>query len=287
MSVDEKMTAIADAIRRYTGRSDKLSLDGMATGVSEVFGVGNNNGYNEGREEGLSEGRTQGYSLGFEEGRQAEYDAFWDAFQQNGTRKFYASAFGGIGWNAETFKPKYPIKLIGVTVADRMFEYFNRISTDINIDDLFDFSELNNTVDFSKCKRLLYTFSNARIKNLYCDCSSATILQYTFCQDNGGNIDNLTLKVTSITSSFPNAFAYAYGLKSLTFTEDSNIAASINFKWSTLLSKASIESIINALSTTTSGLTVTLSETAVNNAFTAEEWDALEATKTNWTISLV
>ena len=74
-------------------------------------------------------------------------------------------------------------------------------------------------------------------------------------------------------------------LENVTF--EGEIAKNFNVKWSTKLSKASIESIINALSTTTSGLTVTLSETAVNNAFTAEEWDALEATKTNWTISLV
>lgn len=63
------------------------------------------------------------------------------------------------------------------------------------------------------------------------------------------------------------------------------------------LSKPSITSIINCLSTTTSGLTVTLSKTAVNNAFetsegvadgsTSQEWLNLVATKTNWTISLV
>lgn len=66
---------------------------------------------------------------------------------------------------------------------------------------------------------------------------------------------------------------------------------------STLLSKDSITSIINALSTTTSNLTITLSKTAVNNAFetssgagdgsTSEEWNTLIATKSNWSISLV
>ena len=60
-----------------------------------------------------------------------------------------------------------------------------------------------------------------------------------------------------------------------------------NFQWSKKLSKASIESIMAALSTTTSGLTVTLSKTAVNNAFTDEEWSALVSQHTNWTISLI
>ena len=64
----------------------------------------------------------------------------------------------------------------------------------------------------------------------------------------------------------------------------------------TKLSRASIENIINALSTETNALTVTLSKTAVNNAFetsegaadgrTSAEWATLIATKTNWTIAL-
>jgi hypothetical protein len=60
-----------------------------------------------------------------------------------------------------------------------------------------------------------------------------------------------------------------------------------NVHWSPKLSKASIESIINALSSTTSGLTVTISKTAKEAAFTSAEWSALIATKSNWTISLV
>jgi hypothetical protein len=60
-----------------------------------------------------------------------------------------------------------------------------------------------------------------------------------------------------------------------------------NVHWSPKLSKASIESIINALSSTTSGLTVTISKTAKEAVFTTEEWATLIATKPNWTISLV
>jgi hypothetical protein len=61
-------------------------------------------------------------------------------------------------------------------------------------------------------------------------------------------------------------------------------------RYSTKLSKASITSVINALSATTSGLTVTLSKTAVERAFgstTSTEWSALVATKSNWNISLI
>ena len=66
--------------------------------------------------------------------------------------------------------------------------------------------------------------------------------------------------------------------------------------WSTAVSKASIKNIIECLSTTATGLTVTLSKTAVDKAFetstnavngsTSNEWVALIATRNNWTISL-
>jgi hypothetical protein len=58
-----------------------------------------------------------------------------------------------------------------------------------------------------------------------------------------------------------------------------------------------LTNIVNALSTTTTGLFVTLRKDAVNKAFetsegamdgsTSDEWLALAATKANWTISLI
>lgn len=40
MSVYEKMTAIADAIREKTGKTDALTLDGMAEAIPDVFEAG-------------------------------------------------------------------------------------------------------------------------------------------------------------------------------------------------------------------------------------------------------
>ena len=40
MSVNSKMTAIADAIREKTGGTDALTLDGMAAAIPEVFSAG-------------------------------------------------------------------------------------------------------------------------------------------------------------------------------------------------------------------------------------------------------
>ena len=95
MSVNEKMTAIADAIRDKTGGTKKLGLDAMTAGIDEV------------------------YTAGIEQGKQAEYDALWDSLQNNGTRTDYEGAFGSV-WNDENFKPKYDIRL---TSANTMFEY--------------------------------------------------------------------------------------------------------------------------------------------------------------------
>ena len=67
------------------------------------------------------------------------------------------------------------------------------------------------------------------------------------------------------------------------------IGDTISFSDATKLSKASMENTISHLSDTASGKTLTLSKTAVNNAFgssTGTEWLALVASKPNWTISL-
>ena len=112
MSVDEKMTAIANSIRSYTGISDKLNLDSMATGVSVVYGNGRSEGYKEGHSEGLSEGREQGYSFGFEEGKKAEYNAFWDVLQKKGNPTNYQYVFAYnrfFNGEVDAYNPKYDI----------------------------------------------------------------------------------------------------------------------------------------------------------------------------------
>lgn len=51
-------------------------------------------------------------------GMQTEYDRFWDSFQSNGERAEYSYGFGSVGWNDNTFKPKYDIR---PTVATGLF----------------------------------------------------------------------------------------------------------------------------------------------------------------------
>ena len=216
----------------------------------------------------------------FEAGKQAEYDKFWDKYQNNGTRGNYSYAFGADsaddnGWDDELFKPKYDIIANG---ASYMFRY-SKITNlkQILIDCGVKF--IPNTTTF------YYTFHASAITHIP-DLSSAEAKN---CQNafNGCadlvSIDKLKVIETCV---FDAAFIGCTSLENL-IIEGVIGTSSFNVRYSPKLSKASITSIINVLSTTTSGLTVTLSKTAKEAAFTTDEWAALIATKTNWTISLV
>ena len=204
---------------------------------------------------GFSAGQNSGYDEGFEAGKQAEYDAFWDAYQENGNRTLYVEAFNRHGWNEVTYKPKYPI--IGTTYG------------------------------------LQSTFSNSQIKDTIVPVvvrgsgnMRATFNMCTFLI----NIPSLVLELP--VTDLGNAFYQCLNLEEINVScvNDGCFAGTLTLQQSTKLSKASIESIIHALSTTTSGLTLTLSETAVTNAFgstTAGEWTDLIGTRSNWTITLV
>jgi hypothetical protein len=198
-----------------------------------------------------------GKTEGIAEGKQAEYDAFWDGMQKNGNRTEYANAFNNVGWTDITFKPKYDFVCVGNIYA--MFAYSQ-------------FTELTKTLDISKA-------TNTGSLFYYC------IYLKTVHR----------IVIAETTDLQTTTFAHCLALENITF-EGTICQNNFNVQWSPKLSKSSITSIINALSTTTSGLTVTLSKTAVNNAFatadgvadgsTSAEWLALVGTRSNWTIAL-
>jgi hypothetical protein len=134
-------------------------------------------------------------------------------------------------------------------------------------------------------------FQNATFQSIEIDLSGLSgTFNNVFQCNNGGRIHNIRLRVNAAT--FSNCFNNMTMLETLIFEDGSTIGGNgFNVQWSTKLSKASITSVVNALSSTTSGLSVTFSKTAVNNAFsggsTGAEWTALANTKSNWTINLV
>lgn len=220
---------------------------------------------------------------GGDTGYKSHYDRFWDAYQQNGTRTDYRNAFySGDGsyspWDDELFKPKYDIKPI---LAGNMF-----VKCKItNLKALLE--KLGRIMDFSKVTNVASLFNSAiTVTHLpKMDFSLATDVSSAFAYASSlHTIDELILGEQITT--FSSTFVSCKSLENVTIKGTIKING-FNVQWSTKLSKASITSIINALSTTTSGLTVTLSKTAKEAAFTTEEWNALVATRTNWTISLV
>lgn len=244
------------------------------TDYDEVYDAG----YAKGQAEGGD--TTAAYDEGFEAGKKAEYDAFWDEYQENGNRIKYGCAFAGVGWNDKTFKPKYDIR---PTEASRFL-------SGTGITDFKGALEKAGVVfDLSKAISISYITdaSNTltRLPELNTT-SCASLLYFVYQASNLVSIDKVILKNDGSQKIGAQTFGYLTSLEEIRF-EGVIGQNGLNLQHSMLLSKASIESIINALSTTTSGLAVTLSKTAVNNAFTADEREALIATRTNWTISLV
>lgn len=222
----------------------------------------------------------------YEVGKQAEYDRFWDSFQQNGNRANYRFAFAGPCWaTKEILIPKYPIKIVDTTTTSRrcmnMFAYFNSGGAKP-----FDMTELCAKIDFSEASSIQNLFTNAYAENITVDASKAINCSAAFGLGDGGNLNNITLTVSDACTTFTNAFANTRTLTNLTITEGSQIAVSIDLK-SCPLTKASIDSVYNALSGTATGKTVSFNKAAVNAAYTADAWNALVDQKSNWTFTLV
>lgn len=215
----------------------------------------------QGVEDVFTDGKALGYSegevAGYALGKQSERDAFWDVFQKNGNNVTYTFAFAGYNWTDDIYDPKYPIRISGARAGNYMFQYSYITDTKVPI-------------TITGNASLAYTF--AYMSNCH------TIRKIT--------VDE-TVTVAGTTFE---------GLTALENIEFGGVIAqgAPHFVPSTKLSKASIISIINVLSDSTSGLELGLSLTAVNNAFKTEElhgaltdeWKALVATKPNWTIFL-
>ena len=119
ISVNEKLTAIADKIRSYSGTLAPLTLDEMPAAIDKAAYEEFHNGFNQGTSTGIEIGYAEGLEAGQEQGKQAQYDEFWDAYQDEGNRTDYAYAFAR--WRIGVFKPKYKIKPIGAITM--MFAY--------------------------------------------------------------------------------------------------------------------------------------------------------------------
>lgn len=218
----------------------------------------------------------------YEAGKKSEYDDFWDSYQNNGKRTNYSYAFGGEGWKNKTFKPKYPITVVNGKYAFSMayMDDWENVVLDTS-----------NMTDASFMFQSFYG-SNLPVIDM-CKLSSSYTTQYMF----GTSVTLVTIEKLIVSESTPYHSAMFTGTKNLqnVIFEGTIAKSGLDLSPCTKLSGESIVSVIEALSGTKSGLTVTLSQTAVDNmAFpitgnngTYNSWTDLEQSKTNWTISLV
>ena len=150
----------------------------------------------------------------------------------------------------------------------------------------------------------LDTSNGTNFYGMFSGCAKLTTIPQ-LDTSNGTNFSQMFIGCTKLTTipqldtskgtNFSHMFSSCTNLTNLTMTGTIK-ANGMDLHYSTKLSKASIISVINALSDTTNALKVQLSKTAVNNAFetsdgvadgsTSEEWTTLIATKANWTIAL-
>ena len=253
MSVREKLTAIADAIRNRTGETSLMSLDAMAQGVDAVF----------------------------DEGQTAGKEGFWDDLQNEGKRTDYRYAFFNTGFTS--VDPKWPIKVLN---ADSFMAGANRLVT-VNWDK-FDLSEVSSLYNaFGFCYLLQEVDTDLNVT-----ATGATLMNSIFR-------NCYALQRVKKLTAFPAAvwkqsFEGCGELTHIIF--DGTIGSSgLDLHWSTKLDRESIESIINALSPDTTGLSVTLSYDAVaqwwgsGDAYNdiSADFYALCDTKPNWTITLL
>lgn len=227
-------------------------------------------------------------------GMQTEYDRFWDSYQQNGNIAYFENLFSGEGWNDFTLNPKYDIKAKGSA-----YMMFKSCAVTDMVEQL---KACGVTLDLTNVTSYTYFLYQAKIKRF----GEIPLTHINFKNSTNGTnnmfssasvlhtIDKIIVNDEGTTQFANSMFNNASSLANITF--EGVIGKSINFQWCPL-TKASITNIVNTLSSTATGQTLTLKLSAVNTAFetssgaadgsTSAEFAALVATKTNWTITMV
>ena len=259
-----------DTIREKTNSTDTIKSGELANKIDEVYEAGK-----------VSGGGGDDY-----------YNEFWDSIyryieENKGGGTEYL--FMGRAWNDTTFKP--PKDIVLTQYSRWSFQHSGIKNLKACLDDRgikIDFTNalhLNNFFDGG----LFEHIGEIDLSTCVSDVSINNMLAFT---TNLVTVDKVKI---GDNVKFHGHMQNCGRLQNITF--EGELKASFNVGWSALLSKSSIQNIFSCLSNTATEQTLTLSKTAVNNAFetssgladgsTSQEWLNLVATKTNWTISLV
>lgn len=212
---------------------------------------------------------------------------FWDVFQENGNRTNYTQCFNGPWWTDETFKPKHTIKPQKCTY---MFQG-SQITNVSNF--MIDFSEKTNSNDTTRPfdESAIKTIGTINLSNI----SGSLNTFFAYGNENNSNLVTIQNLILSDKNTFGgNFFQNCVKLENITIS--GKINATLSIKYSELLTKSSIKSILGALSENGSGKVLELNTKAVDEAFkngdvvgsSTKEWqdEIKNPTKNGWTITL-
>lgn len=202
----------------------------------------------------------------YEAGRQS----FHDDYQQGGTRTDYGTAYAGVGWTKDTFKPKYNIQ---PTNAYMMFR-----GSCITGDLVEILDELGVILDFSKTTNTQYLFANS----LFSRIGVIDIREPTNNTRADGLVNNCTnleiidkIIIDDTKTVFnKNSFLRCPNLKYVGF--EGLIIDSLNFSNSPLLTDECVQGIIDHLATVATKQTLTF-HADVYNKLTADQKAIIES----------
>ena len=222
----------------------------------------------------------------YDAGKQMGKSEFWDKYQDYGNNTNYEFAFNGNRWNDETFTPTHDMNL-SYWGGNQMFYRCGIVDLKGALE------KCGVTLNTKNCHAFGGCFQDSKIKIIpILDLTNADYsTNYMFATTAVETIEKIISSVNTVYGTY--MFQNATALTDITF--EGVIAKKIDIHWSPL-NRASIESIINVLSTTTSSLTLTLSKSAVNTAFginvddettypEGSEYYNLRHSKDNWAIS--
>ena len=225
--------------------------------------------------------KTRLYANKVDEVFKAGEDGLWDIIQNYGNRTNYSSGFAR--WGIEYIRPKYKVVVTDGQGAIQIFRD-NKILKKVEAK-YFDLSQkptgTNNNYGY------YYMFSGCdRLEEIE-DIGMIPQHNYISCFSSCGMLHTIAKMGVNENTKYENTFKSCIALENITI-EGTIGQNGFDIHWSTLLSADSLKSIINALSTTTTGLTITLPTTAQSNyesKYGSGTWATLTATRSNWTIA--
>jgi hypothetical protein len=271
MNIGELKIANVTIVDGYKAGYSQGETDGYSKGEADGYIKGEAESYPKGYEDGYEKGEIEGVEVG----REAERSEFWDKLTQNNTRIKYNYPF--VEWTDEMYKPPYTLKPHS---ANQMYCRTRMVE-----------GVYNNPPDLSQCRFAdQMFFDNTTITKI--PLLDLHYLYNTPVQMLSGPIQWIEGVILNDAATLGGMFNFAT-LKHVIFLFEAK--KNITLAKCVDLDKESIDSVMDSLSTTTEGLSVTFSIKAVNKAYetsegandgsTSEEWKSKVEAKPNWTIA--